>query len=138
MSFPAERPAIAGVDHLAILVSDTDASLAYWRDHLGFAVIHQEDNPVAQARMTYLDAGNVKLQLLEPLNPDAPLGRALARDGEGLHHFCFGTDDVARNAAAAAVGDAPEPRIGSGRGRPSAFVPGALPNGVRVEFTQSD
>lgn len=57
MSFPAERPAIAGVDHLAILVSDTGASLAYWRDHLGFAVIHQEDNPVAQARMTYLDAG---------------------------------------------------------------------------------
>jgi methylmalonyl-CoA/ethylmalonyl-CoA epimerase len=138
MSSAAERPVIAGVDHLAILVSDTDAALAHWRDHLGLPVVHQEDNPVAQARMTYLDAGNILLQLLEPLSPDAPLGRALAQDGEGLHHLCFGTDDVPRNAAAAAVGDAPEPRLGSGRGRPSAFVPGPPPNGVRVEFTQSD
>jgi methylmalonyl-CoA/ethylmalonyl-CoA epimerase len=138
MSFAAERPAIAGVDHVAILVSDTDVALAHWRDRLGLPVIHREDNPVAQARMTYLDAGNIFIQLLEPLNPDAPLGRALAEEGEGLHHLCFGTDDVLRDAAVAATGDAPEPSLGSGRGRPSAFVPGATPNGVRVEFTRSD
>ncbi|HEY6759284.1 MAG TPA: VOC family protein [Baekduia sp.] len=139
MSCAAERPAIAGVDHVAILVADTETALAHWRDHLGLTVVHQEVNAVAQARMTYLDAGNLLLQLLEPLNPDAPLGRALAADGEGLHHLCFGTDDVLRDAAVAATGDdAPAPSLGSGRGRPSAFVPGAAPNGVRVEFTQSD
>jgi methylmalonyl-CoA/ethylmalonyl-CoA epimerase len=138
MSSAAERPVTAGVDHIAILVSDTDTALAHWRDRLGLPVIHQEDNPVAQARMTYLDAGNVLLQLLEPLSQDAPLGRALAEEGEGLHHLCFGTDDVLGHAAAAATGDVPEPRLGSGRGRPSAFVPGAAPNGVRVEFTRSD
>ena len=138
MSSTAERPEIAGVDHVAILVADTAAALAHWRDRCGFPVIHQEENAVAQARLTYLDAGNIFLQLLEPLSPDAPLGRALAEGGEGLHHLCFGTDDVLGSAAAAAVGDAPEPGLGSGRGRPSAFVPGAAPNGVRVEFTARD
>jgi methylmalonyl-CoA epimerase len=135
MSSPAETSAPAGVDHVAILVADTEAALAHWRDRMGFPVVHQEDNALAQARLTYLDAGSISLQLLEPLSPDAPLGRALAESGEGLHHLCFSTDDVLGSAAAAAVGDAPDPSLGSGRGRPSAFVPGPAPNGVRVEFT---
>jgi methylmalonyl-CoA epimerase len=138
MSSAAERPAVAGLDHVAILVSDTDAALAHWRDRLGLTVVHEEENATAQARMTYLDAGNVFVQLLEPLSAEAPLGRALAEDGEGLHHICFGTGDVLGSAAAAATEDAPAPSLGSGRGRPSAFVPGPTPNGVRVEFTLSD
>jgi methylmalonyl-CoA/ethylmalonyl-CoA epimerase len=138
MSSADDAPDIVGVDHVAILVSDTEVALAHWRDRCGFPVVHQEENAVAQARLTYLDAGNIFLQLLEPLSPDAPLGQALAEGGEGLHHLCFGTDDVLGSAAAAATGGAPAPSLGSGRGRPSAFVPGTAPNGVRVEFTARD
>ena len=45
-------------------------------------------------RLTYLDAGNAFLQLVEPLDPASALATWLDEHGEGLHHICFGVDDV--------------------------------------------
>jgi len=42
------------------------------------------------------------IQLLEPLGPDSPVGKFLARRGEGLHHIGYGVTDV--RAALAAIG----------------------------------
>jgi hypothetical protein len=86
-------------------------------------------------RLTYLDCGNAFLQLVEPLGPDQELSRWLAENGEGLHHICFGVDDVLGAAAELASGPA-TPVQGSGRGRVSAFVPGEPPHGVRLECTE--
>jgi methylmalonyl-CoA/ethylmalonyl-CoA epimerase len=41
------------------------------------------------------------IQLLEPLGADTPVGRFLARRGEGIHHIGYGVADV--RAALAAV-----------------------------------
>jgi hypothetical protein len=87
-------------------------------------------------RLTYLDAGNAFVQLVEPLDPDGELGRWLDQHGEGLHHVCFGTDDPVTAAGAVAAAGAPPPARGSGRGRVSSFVPGPPSHGVRVEFTE--
>ena len=43
-----------------------------------------------------------------------------------------------RTAAELADHGAPEVTVGSGRGRPSAFVPGDPHHGVRVEVTQAE
>jgi len=126
------------LDHVAVLVRDVDEALGYWRDRLGLPVVHDEVNETARARLTYLDAGGVFIQLLAPLDETAPLAAALAADGEGLHHLCFAADDVLGRAAELADADAPAPRAGSGRGRPSAFVPGPPHHGVLVETTAAD
>jgi methylmalonyl-CoA/ethylmalonyl-CoA epimerase len=126
------------LDHVAILVRDIDEALVYWRDRLGLPVVHDELNDVAQARLTYLDAGSVFIQLLAPTGDDSPLAQTLATQGEGLHHLCFAADDVLGRARELADAGAPAPRAGSGRGRPSAFVPGPPHHGVLVEATASD
>jgi methylmalonyl-CoA/ethylmalonyl-CoA epimerase len=128
----ADSPRLRRLDHVAIAVRDTDEALRHFRDRLGLPVVHQEDNQAAEARLTYLDAGNAYLQLVQPLNPQSPL----AQLGEGLHHICFGVEDVAGSAAVLAGDGAPPVQLGSGRGRPSAFVPGPAPHGVRIEFTE--
>jgi methylmalonyl-CoA/ethylmalonyl-CoA epimerase len=124
------------LDHVAIAVRDTEEALGTFRDRLGLRVVHTDTLPAPHVRLTYLDCGNAYLQLVEPLDPDQELSRWLTQNGEGLHHICFGADDVLAAAAQLAPdGDTP-PVPGSGRGRVSAFVPGDPPHGVRLECTE--
>lgn len=126
------------LDHVAVAVRDTDAALSHFRDRLGLEVARSEEIPAPHVRLTYLDAGNAYIQLVEPLDPELEIARFLEKHGEGLHHICFGVDDVHAAAAALAPPDVGEVHLGSGRGRVSAFVPGAAAHGVRIECTEFD
>jgi methylmalonyl-CoA/ethylmalonyl-CoA epimerase len=122
------------LDHVAILVRDTDEALRYYHDELGLPLHSSEEIDSPAVRLTYLDAGNAFVQLVEPLDPASSLAGWLGEHGEGLHHVCFGVDDVP--AAAAALSDGTTPTLGSGRGRLSAFVDTDDSHGVRIECTQ--
>jgi methylmalonyl-CoA/ethylmalonyl-CoA epimerase len=125
---------IRRLDHVAVLVRSTDEALRFYRDRLGLAVHSSEELDAPNVRLTYLDAGNAFVQLVEPLDSGSPLGSWLEEHGEGLHHICFGVDDVP-----AAVAELSDPGsdvvLGSGRGRLSSFVT-ANDNGVRIECTE--
>ena len=82
------------LDHVALVVRDTDEALRFYRDRLGLRVASSEELPGQQVRLTHLDAGNAYIQLVEPLQLDSPLQSWLDEHGEGLHHLCFGVDDV--------------------------------------------
>ena len=69
---------IRRLDHVAVAVADTDAALAYFRDHLGLAVVAVDFPPEVPVKLTYLDLGNTYLQLVEPLDPDHALAAWLA------------------------------------------------------------
>jgi methylmalonyl-CoA/ethylmalonyl-CoA epimerase len=125
---------IRRLDHVAVLVRSTDDALRFYRDRLGLPVHSSEELDTPHVRLTYLDAGNAYLQLVEPLDPASPLGAWLDEHGEGLHHICFGVDDVP--AAVAELSDpGSEVVLGSGRGRLSSFLT-ANRNGVRIECTE--
>jgi methylmalonyl-CoA/ethylmalonyl-CoA epimerase len=130
---------IRRLDHVAIAVYDTSAALEYFSGHLGLAVVSQEVIEDAKVRLTYLDAGNIFLQLVEPLEGPSPIRAALDEHGEGVHHLCFAVDDVAAGVAALVAGPSGDAvRLGRGRGRVSAFVPGPTSHGVRIECTGFD
>ena len=107
-------------------MADTERALEYFCGRLGLAVVARDVVEHPHVRLTYLDAGNAYIQLVEPLDGSVP--------DEGLHHICFGVDDVA--AAAAELSDGAPVALGSGRGRVSAFVPGRRPHGVAIECTE--
>jgi methylmalonyl-CoA/ethylmalonyl-CoA epimerase len=122
------------LDHVAVLVRDTDEALRFYSDRLGLAVASSEEVPGLHVRLTYLDAGNAYIQLVEP-GAESPLSAWLDEHGEGLHHICFGVDDVP-----AAVGELSDPgsqvSLGEGRGRVSSFVTADGSHGVRIECTE--
>ncbi len=124
------------LDHVAVAVQSTEEALRYFGEQLGLEVVHSEELETPRVRLTYLDAGNAFVQLVEPLDPNGEIGRWLAAHGEGVHHVCFGVDDPVAGAAALALGGAGEPSRGSGRGRVSSFVPAPAPHGVRIECTE--
>jgi methylmalonyl-CoA/ethylmalonyl-CoA epimerase len=123
------------LDHVAVLVRDTDEALRFYSGRLGLPVASSEEITSPHVRLTYLDAGNAYIQLVEPLTGNTPLTDWLDEHGEGLHHICFGVDDVA-----GAVGELNDPgeaiSFGSGRGRVSSFVSAAGSHGVRIECTE--
>ena len=122
---------------MAILVRDTDEALKTYRDRLGLELVSSESLPEPRVKLTYLDLGNAFLQLLEPLDSSSEAARALATTGEGLHHICFGVDDVEQACRwFGTLPDTEELPSASGRGRKSAFVPGFQPHGVRLECTE--
>jgi methylmalonyl-CoA epimerase len=129
---------LSRLDHVAVAVRDTEEALEYFRGHLGLEVVSTETIPVPNVRLTYLDAGGVFIQLVEPLDDESPIAAHLAEHGEGLHHIAFAVADVPGTAAELADAGSPDVRVGSGRGRPSAFVPGPIHHGVRVEVTAGD
>lgn len=123
------------LDHVGVAVSDSELALRYFSGRLGLEVVHVEERDLPRVRLTYLDAGNAFLQLVEPLDGDSAVAGFLRDRGEGLHHLCFGVDDVAASVAALAQTGA-APIIGGGRKRESAFVPGPSSHGVTIECTE--
>lgn len=127
-----------GLDHIAIVVRNTEAALTLYRDMLGFAVLFSEVLEEQGVRLTHLDLGNANLQLVEPLNTDHALSKFLDEHGEGLHHVCFSVasvpDSMAELPAHRLRSRDAAPRRGP-VGRQAAFIDPQTTHSVLIEIT---
>jgi methylmalonyl-CoA/ethylmalonyl-CoA epimerase len=127
------------LDHVGIAVTDLAAARALYEQVLGLEVTHEEVIEDQGVHELLLSAGDAFVQLVAPLSPDTPVGRFLARRGEGVHHVGYAVPDVA-----AALDDLraqgveaiePAPRTGSG-GTTIAFLHPKSMGGVLVELVE--
>ena len=70
-----------GLDHLAIVVDNTEKALKVWRDRFGFPVLFSEVVNEKTILLTHLDMGNMQLQIVEPLKQNHPLQDWLKTNG---------------------------------------------------------
>ena len=138
-------PVLTRIDHVGIACRDLAGAVAFYESTFGLIVASREENSeqgVREALLHVADApaGASYVQLLEPLGPDTPVGRFLARHGEGVHHIGYGVTDI--EAALASVGatgvrliDA-RPRHGS-MGASIAFLHPKDIGGVLTELVQA-
>lgn len=88
------------IHHVGIVVRNLEQAFRFYRDTLGLP-LHKtavvEDQGVKAALLTI---GQSEIELLEPINPNGGVAKFLERRGEGLHHICFETNDVAAELAA--------------------------------------
>lgn len=86
---------ITGLSHVSIVVPDLAAALRKLEATYGLAAGEIKVNEEQGVRMTYIDLGNAKIELMEPSRPDSPIARFLERNPKGgIHHFCLGVDSV--------------------------------------------
>jgi methylmalonyl-CoA/ethylmalonyl-CoA epimerase len=136
MSHPAGM--FKKLDHIAIVVRDTEEALRFYRDVLCLPLVLSEVISDAGVRLTHLDLGNLHLQLVQPLRPDHPLSKHLDERGESLHHLCWNVDSLSQ--ALTELPDRglrarnPQPHRGP-RGRQAAFIDPATTRGVLWEIT---
>ena len=127
------------IDHVAIAVNDLDASLAAFARQYVVEPLTRETVAEQGVEEAMIAVGGSHVQLLEPLDEDSPVGRFLARNGEGLHHIAFAVADIEaalehlRRVGARLVDE--EPRIGGGGNR-IAFVHPAALAGTLVELVE--
>lgn len=81
------------IDHLGIAVESIEEALAVYRA-LGIEETHREDVASQGVRAAFLPVGESSIELLEPLTPDSPVGKFLGKRGPGIHHVCFGVEDI--------------------------------------------
>jgi methylmalonyl-CoA/ethylmalonyl-CoA epimerase len=127
---------VTNIHHVGIAVKSLAMSYRFWRDTLGLPLVREALVKEQGVRAALLAAGGSEIELLEPLGADTPVGRFLTKRGEGLHHVCFQTEDVAGDLAALRSRSVPlldsAPRQGlAGR---IAFLHPAACQGVLVEL----
>lgn len=82
------------VDHVGIALKSIDDSLGYYIDTLGLKLQAIEEVASQNVRVAFIDAGNVKLELLEPMSEEGAIAKFLEKRGEGVHHIAFGVSDI--------------------------------------------
>jgi len=88
---------ITGLSHVSIVVPDLAVAIAKLQQTYGLAAGEIKVNAEQGVRMTYIDLGNAKIELMEPSRPDSPIAKFLERNPKGgIHHFCLGVDSVAQ------------------------------------------
>ncbi len=115
-------PLLTRIDHVGIACRDLAKSIELYRASFGLEVVSLESNEEQGVREAMLAVGpdaaaagvgaagvggrpgfggfGGYVQLLEPLGPDTPVGKFLARRGEGLHHIGYGVTNITEAMAA--------------------------------------
>lgn len=133
--------AITRLDHIAIAVPDLEESLEFYTKQLGMSLITIETVEEQGVRVAKVDAGNTHIELLEPLSPETPVGRFLAKRGSGLHHICMGVDDIVDQVSCLVALNVDmidkQPKTGA-EGARIAFVHPKATGGVLLELSQPE
>lgn len=130
---------VTRIDHIAVLVSDMEASLRFWQEALGLDLTGLQDVPAEQAQIAFLPAGNSEVELVRPTSDDSGLARYLEKRGPGMHHICLEVDDIEgmleqlKSKGVELINETP--REGHG-GRKYAFIHPRSAFGVMVELYQ--
>ena len=131
---------IGKLNHIAIAVPDLNAACQLYRDAFGASLSEPLALPEHGVTAVFVDLGNSKLELLEPLGEHSPIARFLQKNpAGGMHHFCVEVDDI---EAAITQAKAHQLRIlGDGKtgahGKPVLFLHPKDALGCLVEFEQS-
>ncbi len=115
------------LNHVALAVPDLDAAARIYRETLGATVSEPRALPEHGVTVVFIDVGNTKIELLEPLGEGSPIGAFLEKNPSGgMHHVCYEVDDILaardglKESGARILGDG-EPKMGA-HGKPVLFL----------------
>ena len=127
------------VHHVAVVVRDLDAALAFYRDalRLELDVVMPIDSD--GVKIGFLPVGESSIELVQPTRDDTGVARFLANKGEGFHHLCLEVEDLAAELNRLAglgielIDSAPR----RGAEGPVAFIHPRSCHGVLVELIEA-
>ena len=83
------------LNHVALAVPDLAAASAKYRATLGATLSAPQALPEHGVTVVFVDVGNAKIELLEPLGEKSPIAAFLERNpAGGIHHLCYEVADI--------------------------------------------
>ncbi|MEA3321128.1 MAG: methylmalonyl-CoA epimerase [Bacillota bacterium] len=130
---------IKNVNHIGIAVSSIETALPFYTETLGLTFEAVEHVAEQRVRVAFINAGNCKLELLEPTSPESPIAKFIEKRGEGIHHVALSVESIEDRIKEMIEKGIPmidkQSRIGAG-GANIAFMHPKASNGVLVEFCE--
>lgn len=128
-----------GVDHIGIAVKDIESVLPYYTETLKLPLLAIEEVDSQKVKVAFLDAGNVKIELLEATDEQSPVAQFIKKRGEGVHHIAFGVSTIRERMAELKEKGVQllqdEPKVGAG-GSEVAFMHPKSSYGVLYELCE--
>ena len=127
------------IHHLGYAVVDVEAASRFYKEKFG--VLPGEPEVVEEQGIvaTMFRVGESRVELVQPICPDSPVGKFLAKRGEGFHHVAYQVEDLEavlrelRENGVEIIDE--EPRVGAG-GTRMAFVHPKSTFGVLTELVE--
>jgi methylmalonyl-CoA/ethylmalonyl-CoA epimerase len=130
------------LNHVALAVPDLEKACAQYQQMLGAQLSAPQALPEHGVTVVFINLGNTKVELLEPLGGASPIAAFLEKNpAGGMHHVCYEVQDIiaARDHlkanGARVLGDG-APMIGA-HGKPVLFLHPKDFMGTLVELEQA-
>ena len=90
---------VTAIDHVGIAVPDLDAAIAWYHDHLGMIVVHEEINAEQGVREAMLSVrgaprDSAQIQLMAPLNDTCTIAKFIDKRGPGIQQLAYRVSDL--------------------------------------------
>jgi methylmalonyl-CoA/ethylmalonyl-CoA epimerase len=127
------------IDHIGVAVEDIDAAIDLYAGSFDMREQHRETVEEQGVEAVLLEVGDGHVELIRPLSPDTGVGKFIAKNGPGLHHVAYATDDIdstlgkVREAGLRLIDE--EPRTGIRNSR-VAFLHPRSTGGVLTELVE--
>jgi len=129
------------VDHIGIAVNSLEQARKFYEDTLGLKCKGVEEIEAQKVRTAFYPLGELSIELLEPTSKDSPVAKFINKNGEGVHHIAFYSEDLQSQLEQAQVCGCKlineEPVNGAG-GKKIAFLHPSSTHGVLTELCCKD
>jgi methylmalonyl-CoA/ethylmalonyl-CoA epimerase len=127
------------IDHIGVAVDDLDEAVALYRESFGMREQHRETMDAFGVEAVLMEVGEGHVELLTPSSPDSGVAKFLERNGPGMHHVAYRTEDIdgaleaVRKSGLKLIDE--QPRTGI-RGSRVAFLHPKATGGVLTELVE--
>jgi methylmalonyl-CoA/ethylmalonyl-CoA epimerase len=127
------------IDHIGVAVSDLDTAIELYKEKFDMREQRRETVEEQDVEAVLLEIGEGHVELIRPLSEDSSVAKWLEKNGPGMHHVAYQTDDI--DSALDAVREAglrlidEKPRVGIGGAR-VAFIHPKATGGVLTELVE--
>jgi methylmalonyl-CoA/ethylmalonyl-CoA epimerase len=90
---------VTAIDHVGIAVADLDAAIAWYHDHLGMILVHEEvneDQGIREAMLAVRGAqqGTAQIQLMAPIDDSSTIAKFLDKRGPGIQQMAVRVSEL--------------------------------------------
>jgi methylmalonyl-CoA/ethylmalonyl-CoA epimerase len=87
---------VTGLDHVGIAVTDLDAAIEWYHDHLGMILVHEEvnDDQGIREAMLAVPGSTAQIQLMAPLDDSSVIAKFIDKRGPGIQQLACRVSDL--------------------------------------------
>ena len=127
------------IDHIGVVVKSIEDALKLYSGLLGIEPLGEEVVEERGIKVCFIQIGETKIELLQPIREDSEISKYLEKKGEGLHHIAYSVDNLkemmsnAKDLGLKPLSDEPKP---GAHNTLIAFLHPKTTNSVLTELVQ--